>query len=329
MVIALAQTIRIGHRAAVHAIDETAVAVAELREVIDNSEMFREFCHTHFNFSKTTTYRYARMGVIVRAHFLTEDGQLITDITNIHFFVFNMLSDDLDPEVFEKVKLLASQGKVTKSDDEEVISCLKGQLSAKSEELLEAAANLANTEARLVEADRLLISETARADRNQIQERETAAAVSRLEAEVQAYQQDIAQMEQTIATLQSTTAEVWYETVTEIRPPEGYTSNEAAIAAIEAMRKTAERELADAQARLGETKTQLEQLQTAAVSSRAAQQTLAELSAAVDEITRKFPLDILTNARDHSPDARASILAAATQLRALGDLLMKAGNGDA
>ncbi|MFP3637916.1 hypothetical protein [Paraburkholderia sp. SIMBA_054] len=305
------------------------MAVAELKDVFDNPVMFQEFCETQFSFSRTTTYRYAKMGLIVRAHFLTHDGQLVPEINSIHSSVFKALSDDLDPEVFEKVKLLASQGQVTKSDVDEVIAGLKGQLSAKSDELLEAAGNLANTQAQLVEANRLLTSETARADRNQIQERETAAAVSRLESEVQAYQQDIRQMEQTVAALQAATSQVQYETKIEYRAPEGFTSNEEAIAAITVTRQEAERELAEAQTRLGETKAQLEQLQIAVASSRAAQQTLAELSAAVDELTRKFPLEILTKATDHAPESREAIVAAAAQVRALGDLLMKAGNGDA
>ncbi|MBN3761082.1 hypothetical protein [Burkholderia sp. Ac-20365] len=323
-IVELAQIIKISNQQAALSLANAGVAVSRLKEVFDlcgeHSSFFAAFCEQTFNFSRATTYRYVKIGNVLRQHFVTEDGELLPQAHNVQLSVFRMLGDETDPSVIDQVKLLAGQGEVKKSDIDEILRGMRNDLTQRSDQILEAQGTIANQEAQLVELNRMLETEKARADRNELHERETAATVSRLEDTIRAQELDLQQMQQQLANAQAVSAEVRYEPK-EV-PPEGYTSAVQAIA-------DKETELIATRERLAQARSELEQIDREIAEARESQRTLDALQGIVQEITGKFPLDVVSKAAALSDAARTAVKSTGENLLALANILMKAGEAHA
>ena len=290
-------------------------------------DYFLKFCEATFDFGRASVYRYISWGASLRKNFLTEDGQLPTYVNSIKQNVFKMLGQDIDPTVLEKVKTLAQQGEVTKSDVKDILDGMQQQLSEQSTELLDAKATIANRDAQLDEASRLLAEANARADRNALHERELASAVSTLEGSVQAYQRDLQQQADEIEVLRNRAPET-QEVEVEVVPKE-FKSKEEMLAAAQARYESTQQQLLATEEQLAQKQAELQKTNEQLEASTATLKTISELQDAVDEITRKFPLEVVTRASSLSPAARATVRACSQSLAALSELLEKAGQENA
>lgn len=328
-IIGLVHEIRLNHIQVGRLMAANAVCLVNLRDELfpTDNPGFIEFCKTAFNFGRASVYRYISWGVSLRQHFLDADGKLPAYVHNINQNVFELLGQDIEPGVIEKVATLAEQGQVTQSDVKDLFAVMQQQLSDQSTELLDAKATISNRDAQISETARQLADATARADRNELHERELAATVATLELTIQAYQRDLAQQADEISALVNREPEK-VEVEKHVLPPE-YATTEEAVASAQAKYDNTQQLLLASEDQLQQKKNELQTITDQLEAQTATLKTITELQEAVNEITRKFPLEVVTRASTLAPAARATVRTCAQSLAALTALLEMAGQDDA
>jgi hypothetical protein len=328
-VIVLTQQIRFSATHAAMHMANTGRFVLILHEVIEDAGAFEQYCQAAFNFSRASVYRYLKAGRAVKAHFSDGDGMVSPLVKNINFDVLQLLGADTDPRVIDNIKLLAAEkGEVNGADAQALIDQataeLQRQLVDQSDTIIDLKATLANTEAQLTESRREHRDEAARADRNELQLRNRERAFSDLEGTLDAHRKDIATAEATIKDLQSKPAEAQYEKQTVQVLPEGYTTEEEAIAAIQSQRAGLEKETEQLTGEVAARRSELETVGALLAATRRAAGTADKLRQDIEQITRQIP-QAVSEAVAASPNARQQVDELASKLRALAEVLSPLG----
>lgn len=333
LVVALTAAIRASHYDAAVAMVKTVHSIRELHGIIEDTEVFENYCQRAFNFSRATVYRYLKAGRSVQHHFVDEHGSVSPLVRHVNLDVLQLLGADTDPRVIDNIKLLAAEkGQVTKADAQVFIDQAtaeyKRQLEEQGDAVIDLKATLANTEAQLIESRREHRDESARADRNELQLRNRERAYAKLEGELDAHRQDIDKAEATIKELQSKPVEVQFEEKIVEKLPAEYATVEEAVAAIQTRRADLEAQTEQLAGAVEAKRSELSSIEASLVAAQTAVATLEKLKGDIDHIVRQVP-QAISEAVASSPNARLQIDQFAGKLRALADVLSPQGEGHA
>jgi hypothetical protein len=331
-VVALTESIRISKHQATRALLNIAVCISKLKEIIPETKVFLEHCANAFGYSRSNVYRLLGIAGLVQERFTEADGHLPSYLHNVSMNVFKMLgAEDLSESAVDAIKEAASKGSLSKSDVEELLAKMREQvdqtLEQKSNELLEIQGTLQNTAAQLEEAQRLLATESARADKTEINLRDRETTISRKDAELNALLDDFNNAEAALTELRAKPTEIQYEPKIVPQIPEGYTTIEEAIAAATVKRDQVQQEINEAQTALDTDRASLEAVRKSFSEAQEAAHTIDALTKDVDQIILKFPATAVTKVTLAVPEAQEKVKRLALSLRSLADVLMSGGDG--
>ncbi|MCA7888848.1 hypothetical protein QZM25_28340 [Burkholderia contaminans] len=299
-------------------LEQTAVQIAlitfRLNEIIvDASQAQAYFCQV--TGKSASTYRtYRVIGRTVAKHFTHPEGHIPYHIARLPLDAFHLLDENTDPRVVEAIDEQAQNGPLTAGQVKKLVetatAAIRGDLEEANARIVELSATTAEAQAHAKDAENERTRAESKHDNVVVQLRAQEEMNRELQADRTAVLNDLREAHEEVERLRNATTQVQYvDKHVEVLPKdvESLEQVQAQLATATARAETLKRELADLDAKLGET--------------REASNNLDELDQSVNGLLSLFPSAMIIRMRDSNPAVRAKIDSIADQLRAFADAL--------